>query len=36
LTLIYDDGSKMSVQAPVRQIGMPAMPHPGLTEKPNI
>ncbi len=36
LTLIYDDGSRMSVQAPVRQIGMPPMQHPGLTEKPNI
>lgn len=27
LTLVYDDGSKASVVAPVRQIAPPAMPH---------
>lgn len=26
LTLIYDDGGKMSVQAPVRKIGTPSLP----------
>lgn len=36
LTLIYDDGSNLSVQVPVRQISAPPIQHHGLTEKPNI